>query len=237
MLPFSVGVAQVEERLRTLRRRLNLFALQDGAYLGGSVLLIAATLVIVLAVRGQATVFALTLWAAAAASALALTAAILRVRRHWLSMTQVVHFADHQAALEDRLPTLLLAETLTSPLKDLLLAQTLAAAPKWDIDALAPRRIPQSACLLAGSLAALIITSYFVRPPAAPMTMAAVTPPPPLAPAPEPVLQSAPDGQSEHHVPAGDSSKWAVYPARPSRPGLWNAPPPPGGLSRTGKCA
>ena len=180
MPPFSVGVAQVEERLRYLRRRLNLLALQDGMYLGATVLLIAACLVVVLAVRGQATVFAVTLWAASTASALAIAGASLRVRRRWLSMEKVIRFADHRAVLEDRLPTLLLDRTRTSQLKDLLLAQTLAAAPRWDIDVLAPRRIPRSALLLAGSLAALIVTSYFVRPPAEPMSMAAMTPPSPL---------------------------------------------------------
>jgi hypothetical protein len=180
MPPFSVGVAQVEERLRNLRRRLNLLALQDGMYLGASVLLVAACLVVVLAVRGQATVFAVTLWAAGTASALAIAGAILRVRRRWLSMEKVIRFADHRAVLEDRLPTLLLDRTRTSQLKDLLLAQTLAAAPRWDIDVLAPRRIPRSALLLAGSLAALIVTSYFVRPPAEPMNMAAMMPPSPL---------------------------------------------------------
>jgi hypothetical protein len=105
MPPFSVGVAQVEERLRNLRRRLNLLALQDGMYLGATVLLIAACLVVVLAVRGQATVFAVTLWAASTASALAIAGASLRVRRRWLSMEKVIRFADHRAVLEDRLPT------------------------------------------------------------------------------------------------------------------------------------
>lgn len=180
MPPFSVGVAQVEERLRNLRRRLNLLALQDGMYLGTSVVLIAACLVVVLAVRGQATVFAVTLWAAGTASGLAVAGAILRVRRRWQSMEEVIRFADHRAVLEDRLPTLLLDQTRTSQLKDLLLAQTLAAAPRWDIDVLAPRRIPRSALFLAGSLAALIVTSYFVRPPAEPMNMTAMTPPAPL---------------------------------------------------------
>ena len=53
-----------------------------------------------------------------------------------------------------------------SPLKQLLLEQILAAAPRWDVDTLVPRRVPRSAYRPARqSLAALDRHRFFVRPP------------------------------------------------------------------------
>jgi hypothetical protein len=172
MPPFSVGFAQVEHRLGTVRRRLNLVTLQDAAYLAGTLVALAAALVISVAVRGQATLFAVAVWAAAAAVTTALVGATLRVRRRWLSVEQAVRFADRRAALDDRLATLLLdpARARDSRLRDILLAQILAATPRWDVETLAPRRVPRSLYALLAALAALVATSFLVRPPATPQS-------------------------------------------------------------------
>ncbi len=176
MPSFSVGFAQVEDRLRFVRRRLNLLTLQDALYLSGSLVALAIALVVVAALRGRATLFAVAVWAAAGAVAAAIVTAALRVRRRWLSVEQVVRFADRQAALDDRLATLLIdpPRARTSGLKNLLLEQILTAAPRWDIDTLVPRRVPRSALILAAALAALIATSFFARPPAPPQTASAM---------------------------------------------------------------
>jgi len=178
MPSFSVGSAQVEERLRIIRRRLNLFTLQDGLYLSGSLTLLAATLLIALALRGGASFFAVSAWTAAAAVVAAFVAAALRISRRWRSLEQVVRFADRQAGLDDRLATLMLdpSRARNSRLKDLLLEQILTVTPIWDVDALAPRRVPRSLYVLVGSLAALIATSFFVRPPAPPKPASAMRP-------------------------------------------------------------
>ena len=175
MPSFSVGFAQVEERLRIIRRRLNLLTLQDAIYRGGSLVALAATLLIALAMRDATWPFAIAAWSAAAAMVAALSAAALRIHRHWLSGDQVAGFADRHAGLDDRLKTLLDLRRPPARLHGLLLEQVLAATPRWDVDALAPRRIPRSLAALAASLATLIATSYFVRAPAVPRSAA---PPP-----------------------------------------------------------
>jgi hypothetical protein len=179
MPPFSVGSAQVEERLRVVRRRLNLVTLQDALYLSGSLVTLAVTVLVVVALRGRGSLFGVTAWAAIACIAAAGVAAALRIRQHWLSLEQVVRFADRKAALDDRLATLLLdpRRTRSSALKDMLLEQILAATPRWDVDVLVPRRVPRSAFVLGASLAALIALSFFARPPATPQP-ASVTHPP-----------------------------------------------------------
>ena len=110
---------------------------------------------IAVAVRGRATFFAVAVWAAAAAVIAALiVAATLRARRRWLSVEQAVRLADRRAALDDRLATLLLdpARARDSRLRDILLEQILAATPRWDVDTLAPRRVPRSLYALLAAL-------------------------------------------------------------------------------------
>jgi hypothetical protein len=179
MPPFSVGSAQVEERLRVVRRRLNLVTLQDALYLSGSLVTLAATLVVIVALRGRASLFAVAVWAAIGCMIAAAVAAARRIRQHWLSLEQVVRFADREAALDDRLATLLLdpRRARASALKDLLLEQILAATPRWDVDVLVPRRVPRSVFILSGALAALAMLSFFLRPPATPEPVAGLHPP------------------------------------------------------------
>src|SRR5262245_24755600 len=178
MPPFSVGFAQVEHRLGIVRRRLNLFMLQDALYRSGSLAALATALLVALALRGRAALFAVAAWAAIGAFGAAAVAAILRVRRRWRSVEQVVRWADREAGLEDRLATLLLdpARARGSRLSDMLLEQILAAAPRWDVDTLAPRRVPRSLFVLVAALAALIATSFFLRPPAVPLSSPVAAP-------------------------------------------------------------
>lgn len=191
MPSLSVGFAQVEDRLRIVRRRLNLLTLQDALYLSGSLVALAIALVIVLALRGRAALFAGSVWAAAAAVAAAIVAAALRIHRRWLSVEQVVRLADREAALDDRLATLLSdpSRARASRLRGVLLEQILAAAPRWDIDVLAPRRVPRSVFVLTAALAALVMTSFFARPPASPQPAPAMRPHPSGADAEAEVLR------------------------------------------------
>lgn len=195
MPPFSVGFTQVEQRLGIVRRRLNSVTVQDAVYLGGSLIALAAALVIAVAVRGRATLFAVAVWAAVAAVAAAIGAAIWRIRRRWLSVEQVIRFADHRASLDDRLATLLLdpSRARASRLRDILLEQILAASPAWDVDMLAPRRVPRSAYALLGAIGALVLTSFLVRPPARPRPAnEAMRPKPASVQQPDAMLQPHP---------------------------------------------
>lgn len=180
MPSLSVGFAQVEERLCILRRRLNLLTLQDAVYVSGTLAVLALTLVVVLALRARAAFFTGAMWTALAAVGAATIAAVQRVRRRWLSAVQVAHLADREAELDDRLATLLdeAPRARTSPLRGILLEQILAAAPRWDVDVLAPRRVPRSVFALAAALAALIVAAFFARPPTAPQAAPAMRPHP-----------------------------------------------------------
>jgi hypothetical protein len=213
MPPFSVGFAQVEHRLGIVRRRLNLLALQDAVYKSGSLVALAAALLVGLALRGRAGFFAVAAWTAVAAIGAAVTAALLHLRRGWRSRDQIVRWADRQAALEDRLATLLLAPRAahTSPFKQLLLEQVLAATPRWDIDTLAPRRVPRSAYALLAALVALMATSFFVRPPATPQPTAA-------ARQPHPQVADATDPAQQQHQQQAERSAGA--PAAPGAAGM-----------------
>lgn len=197
--------------------------LQDAVYVGGSLLALAAALVIAVAVRGRATLFAVAVWAAAAAVSAALVAATLRVRHRWVSVEQVVRFADRRAALDDRLATLLLdpARARASRLRDILLEQILAAAPRWDVDTLAPRRVPRSLFALLAALSALIATSFLVRPPATPQPASAAMRPRPLDEDPTAgVLRPRPagseSGNSEALVSSAGSEHGGVGADQPS---------------------
>jgi hypothetical protein len=174
MPPFNVGFAQVEDRLRVVRRRLNLLTLQHALYVSGSLIALATAVVVGVALRGEGSVFGVAVWLAAGSVAAALIAAAMRVRQRWASVEEVVHFADRRAALDDRLATLVFDALpgKSSSLKGLLLEQVLAATPRWDIDTLVPRRVPRSIFALAGSLIALIFVAFFARPPGQPHELA-----------------------------------------------------------------
>jgi len=194
MPPFNVGFAQVEDRLRVVRRRLNLLTLQHALYLSGSLVTLAIALVIALALRGQGSFFAIAVWFAVASVLAAVAAAGLRLRQRWMSVEQAVHFADRCAGLDDRLATLLLdpLRGRASSLKDLLLQQVLAAEPRWHVDTLVPRRVPRSLFALLASLAALIVISFLARPPAIPSPIAARSAPHPNQPADDPAAAQPP---------------------------------------------
>ena len=175
MPSFSVGLAQVEDRLRSVRRRLNLLIVQDAIYLAGSAVFAAAALLIGLSMWREISLPSESAWLGIPTVAIAGTAAALQMYRRWVSLSAVVHWADRRAELDDRLTTLLFdaPQVRTSSLHPVLLEQILAAAPRWDIDRLAPRRVPRSVFAFAAALAALIVTAYFARPPAVPTSAAA----------------------------------------------------------------
>jgi hypothetical protein len=209
MPPYSVGFAQVEHRLGIVRRRLNLFMLQDVFYWSGCLATLAAALLVAVALRGRSGLFAVAVWAAVGAIAAAVVAAILRARRRWRSREDVVRWADSEAGLQDRLATLLLdpVRTRASRLSDMLLEQVLAAAPRWDVAALAPRRVPRSLYALVAALAVLIATSFFARPPAIPLSSSTAN-----APLPDPHPETDAMAKSMRHRAHSDVVAGAPQP-------------------------
>lgn len=190
MPSFDEDLAQVNTRLRTLQRRLNLFAAQDALCRIASA--VTATTAALAALAAHSPLSPASYWLAAATIAAFTTATALQLHHRWLSREQAVRFADRHAALDNRLSTLMFTPTRpeSSTLAGLLLAQIREATPHWHADALAPRRVPRSAIAMAASVAALIVTSFITRQPAAPESIGAnpqhLAAKRPIAPRPEP---------------------------------------------------
>ncbi|MGH8620390.1 MAG: hypothetical protein ACREUW_22070, partial [Burkholderiales bacterium] len=218
----SVGLAEIEQHLRTVRQRLNAATVQHAVYLSGSVIALATALLVVLALRSGESWFSIAAWFAVAAVATSLGGAAWYMWREWRSLDQIAHLADRQAALDDRIATALAQPHAGARLSSLLIDQILTAKPHWDEQALAPRRVPRSAYLLALSLAALAVISFYVRPPARPEPPAAQTAhaataddplfKPPAAPASGERSASGTTGTGAAHDKAGGASN-AVAPA------------------------
>ncbi len=176
MPAITLGLAEVEERLHALRRRLNGVTAQHGAYVGTSTVILVLTALIIVALRGPASVFRMATWGGVLVL-LGVTAWCLRtVRRGWLDLAATAHFADRRGALTDRLVTLvdLRVHPRPSRLAPVLVAQVLALSQQWQPQRIARRRVPRSVYAVLGALLALGCTAFIERRPPAPA--AAFTP-------------------------------------------------------------
>ena len=161
--------AAVDKELHALRRRLNGMTAQQCVAVGVSGAIVLALLLVVLAVRASATLFAISSWIGAV-GIIALTAYLAwRGHRRWLSIADAARLADRRGDLDGRLMTLLADPAPESPLRTLLLAQVRAAAPRWQADALAPRRIARSLLLVPTALMLLGGSAFLLRQPAHPI--------------------------------------------------------------------
>lgn len=178
MPAITLGLAEVEERLRALRRRLNFVTAQHSAYLGTSLVLLAAALLIILGLRASASVFRIAAWGSTLVVIGAGAACVVQARRHWLDARATAHLVDERGQLTDRLATLvdLRLRPRPSRLAPVLVAQTLALGPRWQAQRIAPRRIPRSALLVIASLLALGATTLVERPTSPPVSPAAASP-------------------------------------------------------------
>lgn len=157
MPAISLGLDEVEERLRQIRSRLNSLSLQHVVYSSGSLIVVLGALLIVIRLRASPAIINASTTAYAVIVCFIIGLAIIRLRSRWLSLENVARRADRKAALDSRLATLYAqrARPQRSRLGGILLAQTIALGPRWDRSALAPRRIPRSAYFLLASLALL----------------------------------------------------------------------------------
>jgi len=177
MPAITLGLVEIESRLRLVRRRWNGRIVQHAAYFGASLLVLAAALLIVLALGDGVTAFGVAFWAAIAAVVLVTAVATRLVRRRWLSLDQVARRVDQTAQLDDRLSTLVgcAPQLQRSPLGGVLIRQLLALSPRWAPEQIAGRRVPRSLWLLIGSLCLLLVIAFLERrsaPPAGPRTAA-----------------------------------------------------------------
>jgi hypothetical protein len=165
MPAISLGFGEVEERLQQIRRRLNSLSLQHAAYLAGTLIALLGALLVVVALRAPPDVFRACLAAYAVVVCAVAGVASFRLRARWLSLEGVARLADREATLESRLSTLCAqrSQPKRSRFGGILLAQTLALAPRWDRTTLAPRRVPRSVYLLLASFV-LLGASWFAPP-------------------------------------------------------------------------
>jgi hypothetical protein len=183
MSPLSVGLTEVEQRLRSLRRRLNGFTLLHAVFLAGSSVALAGALLIAVALRGSPADFR----AAAAGCTVMLVMVglglFVHTRRRLVDAHAVARIADRRADLTDRLTTLVdLGKRLRqSPLAPLLVKQILGLAAQWSPARIQPRSVPRSVFVLLASLAVLAAVPFVSRhlPPPA---VSAATPQPPEPP-------------------------------------------------------
>jgi hypothetical protein len=161
MAAITLGLAEVEERLQALRRRLNFATAQHSFYLGSSVLTVMVTLLVVTGLRAAPSTFRIMAWGGGAVVMAVGVACVLYARRCWLDPQGVARLADERANLTDRLTTLadLRLRPRPSRLAPVLVAQTLALGSQWQAQRIAPRRIPRSVFLMVASLLALTGTA------------------------------------------------------------------------------
>jgi hypothetical protein len=165
MPAITLGLAEIEKRLRALRRRLNLVKLQHGVYVSASAIILAATGLIILGLRGSPGTFRVAAWSAAALSLGAIWGCALFLHWHWLDAQATAHLVDRRARLTDRLATIvdLRKRSRPSRLAPVLIAQTLGLGARWQPRQIAPRAVPRSLFLLLASLLALASTAFIAR--------------------------------------------------------------------------
>lgn len=168
MAPINADVAEVEARLSAIRLRRNGLTVQRALAGALGTAILAASLVVATALRGNAALFAITTVAAVLGVAACVAYAAWHTRREWLSLLATARLADTRAALDDRLTTLLAvaAATPVPVLRPLLVDQLINARQRWSLDAVAPRRFSRWLALLPLSLLVFVATAFYARPPA-----------------------------------------------------------------------
>jgi hypothetical protein len=162
----TLGFEEIEDRLRILRRRVNLFTAQHVGYVTASVLALAVAALVLAALRGSPLMFRITFYAGLVATLTVLIGAPLVLYQRWRDLPHVAALADERARLKDRLVTLLTARERRPPsrLAGLLLADVLALGQRWNPRAIAPRRVPHSVYAFLLALATLGSTLFISRP-------------------------------------------------------------------------
>ena len=162
MPAITLGLAEIEERLRMLRRRLNAVVIQHGVYVSGSVVVLVAAALVVLALQGSVATFRIAAWAGAAVSLGVIAGSVVFLQRRWLDPQATAHLVDRRAQLTDRLATVVSLRTRpqSSRLTPMLIAQALGMGRRWQIQEIAPRRVPYSVFALLASILVLGLTPF-----------------------------------------------------------------------------
>lgn len=162
-----LALADIEDRLRRVRARFNLYTLQHNFYSLGTVLSLGAVLLIVSAFTLSPWLFTLTAWPLLVLLAFLLLLFFRRGVAGWADQNIAARRIDARAGLKERLSTLVAQLTAgvigkppPSSLWPHLLEDNTARLPDWEIKKVAPSRVPWSFLpFLAALLLLLFIAS------------------------------------------------------------------------------
>lgn len=172
MPAITLGLAEVEERLHGLRRRLNTLTLLHVGFVTMTVVCLVAAAWVAVGVRGDVQSFRSVTWLSLALLAAAAAGALMAVWRRWLDESATAKLVDARGQLTDRLTTLMDLRRRPRPsrLAPVLIAQTLALGERWRPQRIVPRRVPRS--IVPALLSLLALT-------ASPLVAPEPPPPPP----------------------------------------------------------
>ena len=165
LVPQKLALAEIEERLRKVRARFNLYTLQHGSYRIGSPLFLGAALLIFLAFVASPLIFTLYFWSLLIGLLLLFFLLAHRAAWRWTDLMEAARRVDTRASLKERLSTLLAylttppREAERSRLWSYLVADNIELFPTWKVKKVAPRRVPWSVIPFLASLLLLFVTA------------------------------------------------------------------------------
>ena len=160
-----LALADIEDRLRRLRGRLNRYTFQHRVYIFGTALALVSCVLIVCAYKLElaSPLFAWVSWPLGLGLLGLLCVSLRRGVRDWTDMVRAARRADQRAGLQERVSTLAaqLQAGVAPPsrLWPHLLAENTARLADWDLAKVAPRRIPWTSLPFVAALGLLSLTS------------------------------------------------------------------------------
>jgi hypothetical protein len=161
-----LALAEIEDRLRRIRARFNLYTLQHSFYGLGTALCLGAALLIVAAFSFSSWVFTLTAWPLLALIAFFLVFFLRYGLAGWTDLNTAARRIDARAGLKERLSTLVaqltagvIGKPAPSSLWPHLLTDNTDRLPEWEVKKIAPSRIPWSFLPFLASLLLALFTA------------------------------------------------------------------------------
>jgi hypothetical protein len=167
-----LALAEVEDRLRRIRARFNLYILQHNAYSFGAACALGVAGLIVCAFTLSPLLFTLASWPLLVLLAFLLLIFLRRSVAGWTDLNTAARQIDTQAGLKERLSTLVaqlssgvIGKPSPSSLWPHLVEDNTERLPNWEVKKVAPSRIPWSflpflvALLIALSVALIPLLS------------------------------------------------------------------------------
>jgi len=163
-----LALAEIEDRLRRVRARFNLYTVQHNFYGLGTALSLGIALLVVGAFALSAWLFTLIAWPLLALLAFWLLFFLRRGIAGWTDLNAAARRIDVRAGLKERLSTLvaqltagIIGKPPPSSLWPHLLADNTDRLPEWEVKKIAPRRVPWSFCRSSLRYCLLFLSLWF----------------------------------------------------------------------------